>query len=185
MIHDERVDRVTGGQGRVADLTLEELRSLRVFGTDQRVPTLEAVVEAVPPDASLNVELKEDGVAADAVRTLEAHDGDVLYTSFRRAALSGIREAAPSAPTAYISGKLRRRPVATARRLGSAAVHLNVPLCLVPGLVALAHHHGLQVNAWTVNRPALARLLGWIGVDGMTVDGRHAIPDPVALSRER
>ena len=72
VVHDETVDRVTDGEGPVADHSLAELRGLDVLGTGEGVPTLEAVLEAVPDGVGANVELKEPGTAADALAAMDA-----------------------------------------------------------------------------------------------------------------
>ncbi|HDI31391.1 MAG TPA: glycerophosphodiester phosphodiesterase, partial [Thermofilum sp.] len=45
LMHDETVDRTTDGEGRVRDLTFNEIRRLDA-GKGERVPTLEEVLEA-------------------------------------------------------------------------------------------------------------------------------------------
>lgn len=55
LMHDDTVDRTTNGSGRVADLTLQEVKSLRLREgqgngaslTDERVPTFSETLEAV------------------------------------------------------------------------------------------------------------------------------------------
>ncbi len=56
VIHDDTVDRTTDGRGRVADMTLSELRGLRVNGTEC-VPTLAEVFEALG-DIRYYIEIK-------------------------------------------------------------------------------------------------------------------------------
>jgi len=50
VIHDETVDRVSNGSGRVKEMTLSELKSLD-FGNGEKIPTLEEVFEALPEKA--------------------------------------------------------------------------------------------------------------------------------------
>lgn len=81
VIHDATVDRTTNGHGRVADLTLAELKDLRLrqnFGaamspelTDQRVLTLDEILAAARGRIMLNLDIKEPiypEVVAAAVR---------------------------------------------------------------------------------------------------------------------
>jgi glycerophosphoryl diester phosphodiesterase len=79
-LHDEDVRRTTGGQGKVADLTLVELRKLDAgAGIDpafagQRVPTLEEVFgllkdrPAAPVLIALDLKIDDETVEADVVR---------------------------------------------------------------------------------------------------------------------
>ncbi|WP_440989337.1 glycerophosphodiester phosphodiesterase [Haloarchaeobius baliensis] len=168
--HDETVDRVTDGAGRVADLTRDELAALDVLGSGEGVPTLAEVLDAVPGSLGLNVECKEVGVAADVAETLAAHDGDAMLSSFHQDALAAARDAAPSVPTAFLTDSLRNRPVKTATELDCDYVHPHYFLPLLSKLVPRAHDAGIEVNVWTIRSPAIVRLLGLRGVDGIVSD---------------
>lgn len=168
--HDETVDRVTDGTGRVADLTLDELAALDVLGSGEGVPTLDAVLDAAPDSLALNVECKEPGVAAEAAALLAAHDGDAMLSSFETDALAAAREAAPSVPTAFLTDSLRDRPVTTAAELGCSYVHAHYLLPFLSRLVPRAHDADIEVNVWTVRSPSIVRLLGLRGVDGVVSD---------------
>ena len=61
VIHDSKVDRTTNGRGHVADLTLAELRQLRLKMadgtlTDERVPTLEEALELMRDKVMINLD---------------------------------------------------------------------------------------------------------------------------------
>ncbi|WP_435333392.1 glycerophosphodiester phosphodiesterase [Haloarchaeobius sp. TZWWS8] len=174
VVHDETVDRVTGATGRVADLPLDELRGFSVYDSDQSVPTLAELLDAIPPSLGVNVELKERGLAedvADALSTFRrTHDGEVIVSSFDEDALREMRDADPDVPTAFLTDRLRERPVSTARELGCSYVHPHYQLCLFSRVVERAHAAGLEVNVWTIRHGSLARLLGFLGVDGVTSD---------------
>lgn len=75
MVHDDRVDRTTDGHGNVSDLTLKEVRQLRLrqnLGgyseplTDQHVPTLEEMLKAAKGRITLNLDVK-DTIYAEVV----------------------------------------------------------------------------------------------------------------------
>jgi len=64
-IHDPTVDRTTNGNGEVAQMTLSELKALsasygRAEFQDERIPTLQEVIELLPSDTALLLELKTD-----------------------------------------------------------------------------------------------------------------------------
>ena len=88
VIHDASVERTTDGTGLVADLTLEEIRSLDAgyrFVDDAGrypfrakgvvVPTVEEVLVALP-DVWVNIEAKEPDVAGPLVRAIARHDAE-------------------------------------------------------------------------------------------------------------
>ena len=71
VMHDPIVDRTTNGHGRVAQLTLTELRSLDAgsFFSEkyrgEKIPLLEEVFEAVGRKMFINVELKNSAATCD------------------------------------------------------------------------------------------------------------------------
>jgi glycerophosphoryl diester phosphodiesterase len=69
VMHDATVDRTTDGTGPVAQKTLEELRRLRVGGTET-VPTLEETLRLAKGRCRLLVEIKETGLADDVVKLI-------------------------------------------------------------------------------------------------------------------
>ncbi len=78
MIHDATVDRVTDGHGRVADLTLAEIRKLRLRDneggsgaavTNQSIPTLEEMLARAGSHIVLNLDIK-DAIYAEVIATV-------------------------------------------------------------------------------------------------------------------
>lgn len=175
VIHDATVDRVTDGTGRVADLTLAELSELSVIGSGEPVPTLSAVLEAIPPAVGVNVELKERGLVGDAVVALSTVDNDALVSSFDPAVLEAVGDGAPTAYL-YVDDP---EGVERAVDLDCAALHPHHQRCIGTDLVARAHDAGLSVHAWTVASAVTAKALGGAGVDGIIADRplRNALED--------
>jgi len=71
IMHDETVDRTTNGQGKVSDLTLEQLKTLdaglwmRADFKGEQVPTLAETLAMMPTNIWLNVHVKgADGIGA-------------------------------------------------------------------------------------------------------------------------
>lgn len=82
-IHDGTVDRTTGGTGKVADMTLEQIRALDAGGwfdpkfSGEKVPTVEEVLQLIAGyrqhDILVAVDLKAENVERDVVRLAEKH----------------------------------------------------------------------------------------------------------------
>ncbi len=171
VIHDESVDRVTDGTGEVADLSQAELARLDVLGSGEGVPSLEEVVEALPPETNLNVELKENGLATDVADVLAAHEGNVLISSFDAGVLAEMAVVAEYPLALLFDGDPRNR-LARAMDLECVAVHPHWDLC-DESLVRRANDAGLAVNAWTVDDAVSAASARTAGVDGTIVDYRR------------
>jgi len=67
VMHDETVDRTTNGTGKVADLTLDQIKDLDAGSwksqefKETRVPTLDEVLAIMPVNIWLNIHLKGEG----------------------------------------------------------------------------------------------------------------------------
>lgn len=186
--HDVRLSRLlrhpdgSAAVGRLDDTDWATLSALRVRDSDQRVSLLSEVVDAADEvGLALNVELKETGLAADAVASLEGFDGEILVSSFDPAVLREVQAVADH-PVALIvdAGIVTRRSTAWRRGLsvavdlGAAAIHPAHRLLLGTGdpadQVRAAHDAGVAVNAWTVRNAAPVESLLSAGVDGIFVD---------------
>lgn len=171
VIHDETVDRVSDGTGRVGDLALAELRALDVLGTGAGVPTLAAVLEATA--VPLNVELKGRGLAGDALALADEAGADAWYSAFDPAAVREVREYGGDA--ALLFAEDAAAAVDRARQLGCVAVHPHHSLCDA-AFVGRAGEAGLAVNAWTVRSRGTAAALAEVGVDGVIADAPGYCP---------
>ncbi len=148
--HDATVDRVTEGTGAVADRSPAELGALSVGGGPDGVPTLEAALRSIPPDATVCAELKERSVAPAAADALADAGRTVVVSSFDAAALSTPRDRGLA--TALLAATDGLATVEQAADLGCTAVHLHAT-AVTEGVVAAAGAAGLDVAAWTLAPP--------------------------------
>lgn len=170
VIHDETIDRVTDGTGLVTDHSLESLQSYTVLDSGEPIPTLETVLDAVPADVDLSVELKASGIAADVLETIAGVENRVVLSSFLPSELRRVRDLDPTQPTGLLVSRRLEAPVTTAVELDCEVVGSTYARCLGTRIVERAHEVGLEISAWTVNRPILARALAWRGVDSVSAD---------------
>lgn len=71
-IHDETIDRTTDGSGKVAEMTLAELKQFSAFYgktgfENERIPTLAEVAAILPENVALALELKTDRFLEDDI----------------------------------------------------------------------------------------------------------------------
>lgn len=167
--HDERLDRLTGASGHLADTSWDELRTLDVLDSGESIPRLRDAFEAIPPAVAVNVELKERGLADDALAVAEEFENDLIVSSFDAGALREVREVDSDVSLAYIIDTAAGA-VETARNLDCAFVHPHLDACLDTDLVVQAHDAGMEVNAWTVTTREQAANLQEAEVDGLIAD---------------
>ncbi|WP_326594708.1 glycerophosphodiester phosphodiesterase [Streptomyces sp. NBC_01803] len=168
VIHDAEVERTTDGSGRVADLTLAELRGLDA-GRGERVPLFTEVVAAVA--APLQAEIK-DPAAARSLALAVGHGrlhGRVRAISFHEEALREIRERLPGLPVALVTGRSTATAPERAAALGADMVSCELAH-LDPDVVGRCRAAGVRVIAWTVNDAAELARARALGLDGVVTD---------------
>lgn len=99
VFHDETLLRVCGVDKKVIDLSVEELSSLRLSGTDDCPPTFREVLELVAGKVPLLIEIKlalnESGVAERFLEEIRDYRGEYVVESFNPKALRIVRKARP------------------------------------------------------------------------------------------
>ena len=181
--HDPDLSRVAGTGARVADLSMTQLRDVRL-GHDQGFCSLADALDAFP-ETRFNIDIKSpDAVAPTVAAILDAKATErVLVTSFsesrRRAAVRALPGVATSASSsrfaaALAAGKLRSSPLIRLALRGIDAVQVPESYAgvsiVTDRMIRLLHSAKVEVHVWTVNdAPAMHRLLD-LGVDGIVTD---------------
>ena len=177
--HDETVDRVSDGSGRIADLSLKELKSLTFNRlhpeySHARLPLLSEVFELLKPTGlSINIELKNSIIAYPDLerRALEsaARDFDldrILFSSFNHHSMVRMKALEPSVSCGLLYEGVFLSPWEYAKKLGMDAIHPHYSEVLLSSdECAAAHAAGIQVNPWTVNAPETMDAVLSKGVD--------------------
>lgn len=99
VFHDDELERVCGVPGRVDSYTYDELRSLRLDGTDQHIPLFSEVLELVDGAVPLIVELKmgpqNDRLCREVHEILAAYTGSYCVESFDPRIVRWFKKNAP------------------------------------------------------------------------------------------
>jgi glycerophosphoryl diester phosphodiesterase len=192
VFHDETLDRLTTGTGRLDRTPCGTVTGLEVGDSGESIPTLREVFEAATPDVGLVLDLKKRGLAGDVLAPHAGCDHELLLSSFHSPVLEEVRATDPAAPTARVVRESRTnrllRPVvpgAPSRlylpenvesliertvALGCEAIHPRYELCLQTDLVERAHAADLRVEPWTITTRRVFEALGAVGVDGVISD---------------
>jgi glycerophosphoryl diester phosphodiesterase len=129
---------------------------------------LAEVLEVLPPSTGINVDLKENGLATDAVDVLGAHDGGVLISSFDAGVLAEVTVLADYPRALLVEADPEER-LARAADLNCTAIHPHWDIC-DERFVSRAHDANLTVNAWTIRDSVGAVSARNAGVDGFITD---------------
>ena len=184
LFHDDDLARVAGVTSQISELSIAELRSIRL-NHGSLIPTLSEVFESFP-DLHLNLDIKSEQAIAPTVKAIEdhrAHDR-VLVSSFsesRRAKALGMlsKPVATSASmrTVVLAWALHR----FAFGLGFRALTSNIDAFQIPpskgpirfatsSFIRRAKSANNEVHFWTINDPDQMRALIDLGADGIVTD---------------
>jgi len=188
VMHDATVDRTTDGKGRVADLTLADLKSLDTGAwkdakyAGERAPTLAEVFEAVADKIWINVELtnyttRDDGLVAVVVALIQRMklQKKVLLSSFDPFNIRKVRRLDASLPVAQLTSHdqpIFLREAWLSFFIPHEARHPDNDQLKQKGM-AYFKKRGYRLNVWTVNDPNDLRRFASEGVDGLITD----VPD--------
>ena len=176
IMHDPSVNRTTDGHGKVADLTLAQIRALDA-GVKKgaefkgvKVPTLEDALAVMPTNVWLNVHLKEGAAAARVTaealkKTQRLHQAVLACTA---PAAAAARSVAPGIKICCMdrqTGKMQAYVQAAIDQKADFIQLLAPPPAALKDLVARLKEHGIRVNYYGIETPDGLRKLYEAGVD--------------------
>lgn len=179
VLHDEKLDRTSNGQGKVTDYTLEELKHFdlgyKFYGklTGVRIPTAEEMFELFKDTGmTINIEIKSADPAiipalVESVKKYGMQD-KIYYSSFDHEQLMRMKRLDPNAKIAPLYGFNMVKPWLYAENMGAWATHPRFnQIDLYPEMVEECHKRGIRVNPWTPDDPEVCKHLSEVGVDGI------------------
>ena len=198
VFHDDRLERLTNGTGKVSEWRWEDLRALDAAyhfnpdagfplrGSGVGIPTLEELARTFP-DALVNIDLKQRGIAERVAVEVDrlGLTERVMIGSFSGRRIARFRVASGGA-VATSAGPAEVAAAVAGRASAGAADAFQVPegargvRIVTQRFVERAHAAGKHVHVWTINdEEAMHRLLD-LGVDGIVTDRPDILNDVVA-----
>lgn len=186
VIHDSLLKRTTGAEGRVEDLTKEQLKDYRLEGTEETIPFFQEVLEVFSGKTPLIIELKPvDGnhaaLCQAACDAMEGYEGLWCMESFDPRCVNWLRKHRPE----IIRGQLSENFVKTDKTMPlwlRFVLTNNMSHCLTaPDFIAYRFDHrnhtlgnyfsrkvwGLLGVSWTIRNKKdydIAVKEGWIPI---------------------
>ncbi|HVY62737.1 MAG TPA: glycerophosphodiester phosphodiesterase family protein [Planctomycetota bacterium] len=198
VFHDAKLGRTTDRRGRVAQLTLDELKTCDAgcwFADTfkgEKVPHLREALDLIRFRAVPMIELKQRAKRAPALVPKLAeivrecgYDDKVIVIAWDALTARLVREALPQALLARAAFAFTRLGIRRAPALGFDGL---VPwrASVTQRFFAEARAAGLFIAPWTVNRPKDMDFFGRAGTDVVITDVPHVLRDHLdALERER
>jgi len=168
VLHDFVLETTTNGHGLVRDRTLADLKALDAGSwfdpafADQRIPTLQEVMDAVGRRLLLNIELKtrglsDEGLAAAVVRLVEENGllDRVILSSFNPLAVWRVRRLNPWIPVGLLYAPDLPLPLRRPwlhRLIRPEALHPHHTL-VDEEYGRWAKRQGYRLHVWTVDDP--------------------------------
>jgi glycerophosphoryl diester phosphodiesterase len=185
LMHDERLERTTDGQGEVSLITLPELQKLDAGAwfdpafAGERVPTFaDALALCGELGLGINVEIKpcpgrEAETARVALETLLEHWPEdrpaPLISSFAPVCLAVARDLAPAVPRGCLADRLPARWQQQLEAYDCSTLHLNDQRLSEQQRAAVLAA-GVPLILYTINDPDRARELLGAGVTALFTD---------------
>ncbi|GET34547.1 glycerophosphoryl diester phosphodiesterase [Prolixibacter bellariivorans] len=189
VMHDERVNRTTNGQGKIKDLTWDEIRQLDAgswFNAKYRgeqVPSLEQVIEHIDGRAQLLIEIKKGTpyypqIEEKVVSLIRKHQAEswCVVQSFHMDILQHIHQLDPNIrlqklaffaiPALGFSFDLSFHSFHPEQESFIESYNLNY-LFVTKKLIRQLHQEGKKINVWTADSPGVIRKMVNMGVDGV------------------
>ena len=180
VIHDEMIDRTSGGKGWVKDYTLEELRAFNYNRTKPEykhadIPTMREVFELLKPTGLfINIEIKTGVVFYEkieekilALAKEMGMEDRVCYSSFNHYTVTRIHELKPDAEVGFLYADGPIDMPSYGVKHGVNALHPALYNLQYDGFVKECKEKGLKLNVWTVNERPYMEMCCQYGVDAI------------------
>ncbi len=177
LFHDETLDRVSDGNGKLSDYTYEELKKLKITGKvtngfyDRIVTLREFLDKFAGYDISFAIELKGAGVEEGTLSMVKEYKimNRTTFTSFQFDYIKKIKELDPSARVGWLTSSTSSETVEKLLSIGGEEIAPKADM-ITPDLMKKWREAGLGVRAWGVADVNLMTAMCELGVDGMTVN---------------
>jgi glycerophosphoryl diester phosphodiesterase len=190
VIHDDSVDRTTGGTGKIKGLPSKEIVKLDAGrGTihqNTKIPLLKEVFSAFP-QARVSIDLKTPGYERKVIQLIEICGAEdrVVLASENASSLRFVRRLAPHLCTGFGTMEVAQLLAATKLNLPLLAPRagnvFQIPLraknlaVYSKRLLNLAHSLNKHVHIWTINEESQMQELIGDGVNGLVTDNPGAL----------
>jgi glycerophosphoryl diester phosphodiesterase len=175
VIHDETIDRTTNGKGAVNQLTLQQLKSVRI-NEKHEIPTLKEVFDLVDKHCFINIELKNQDTAEQVVQLIERYISEknwnhthFLVSSFDWNALQQVRFLNEDIRIGVLTETDMDLAISFARFIKAEALHPDFQL-LTNEYTTKIQEKGIRVFPWTVNKKEDIQKIKSFKVDGIITD---------------
>lgn len=192
-LHDKTTKKTTGEDWKPAERTLAELATLDAGSwkspeyAGEPIPTLEDILDTIPPCKRLVIEIKSGPEILPFLQTvLESSPkspNQITIIAFNWENITGAKRRMPEIPCFWLygttphkdkeTGAISDRPeelMARCKAAGLDGLDIKYDSEITPEFMEQMKAAGLELIVWTVNDPDVARSMVELGVAGITTD---------------
>lgn len=175
VMHDETVDRTTDGTGALAEMTLDQIKTLDA-GKGETVPTLGEVLDLVGDRLHVDIEVKANTAGEAVLKELEGRNTRWLISSFKWDVLQYVRSQNAEAELWPLTVGASDDAISIAKEIGAPALAISRQ-GVDEEIARYLNEQGLDFWVWTVNDPQEAKQFVEWGAIGICTD------DPATIQR--
>ena len=181
VMHDYNTERTCGKKFVIKETDSDTLKTLEAGSfKDEKfkgepVPLLAEIIETVPANKLLFIEIKSEKVIVPILKEQFGNDpkkDQFVFIAFDYETIVDTKKAFPDNKAYWLSSNLKEDANIVLQRVkddGLDGVDLNKSI-ITPELIKVAESKGLEVHCWTVNSMKKAKKLNDIGVKGITTN---------------
>jgi len=175
VFHDKKLDRLTNSSGYIEDLSYDSINKIKVMGK-YRIPQLIEVIDILPNEIFLNIELKGEETAkkvneivTEFINRTESKLDRFIISSFNWKELEKFRLFNSKIPMSVLTDTSPLNAISVAKKLNAVAINPNYKL-LNKNTVNEIKKEGLKIFPYTVNSLNDIDKMKTLGVDGIITD---------------
>lgn len=185
LMHDDTVNRMTDGKGKIEEKTYEELMKYTVDNGNSvtsypgtKIATLdEYLAECERTQMTAVIELKGSNNIehySEIIDTVKKHKADVVYIAFGTDNLKEMRKLDEKAPMFLLVHKIDDKAIDAAKEIGNCGIDFNASvksnLKNDGAAIKKINDAGLTAAAWTVDDIQQLKTLTGYGIQYITTD---------------
>ena len=172
VFHDKKLDRLTNSSGYIEDLSFDSINKIKVMG-EYRIPELIEVMNVLPNEIFLNIELKGEETAkkvneiiTEFINKTQSKLDRFIISSFNWSELEKFRSFNSKIPIAILTDNNPLNAIPVAKKLNAFAINPSYKL-LNKNVVNQIKKEGLKIFPYTVNSINDIDKMKNLGVDGI------------------
>ncbi|MDA9749629.1 glycerophosphodiester phosphodiesterase [Flavobacteriaceae bacterium] len=175
--HDPFLSRLSNSNAFIEQISLDSIKKIKLLG-GQSIPTLNEVIEIIPENIFLNIELKGENTAIETNKVIIEYinrsnftPSSFIVSSFRWDELVEYRNTNKDVPIAILVDSLYKIDIAIklAKEINAFAINPNNEF-LTKEIVKKVQSFNIKVYPYTINDLSSIKRMKSMGVDAIITD---------------